>query len=109
MSEVLTEIQAPPAKLAEPNPVLLRAAAIVRERWTQDSATALEGPPRCAMTAIAEIADRAGDASLFWTARAALVKSLGLASEWMVPDWNDAPGRTKEEVAEALERAAWGL
>jgi hypothetical protein len=36
-------------------------------------------------------------------------RSLGGLSAGDVHAWNDAPGRAAEDVAEALERAAYGL
>ena len=124
MSEVLTEspdtgtkVQAPPEKPAEPKyPELLRAAEIVRERWCQHGYGG--GPDtrdintRCAGNAILEAEGRFQNGSPGWTdgqRRFSRAMGWGKYGAREMFFWNDTPGRTREEVAEALERAAWGL
>lgn len=97
-------------RLAEPDPVLLRAAEIVRERWGQGTPSFGSGGQACAMGAIAI----AGGFDYFrWMPSDAeslrYAKALGFKNSCEVADWNDTEGRTADEVAEALERAAYGL
>ena len=123
MSEVLTEspdtgteVQAP-EKLVEPDPVLLRAAEIVRERWCQhgwhpDGADTRGINTRCAGNAIVEAEGRFQDGAPTWTdgqRRFSLAMGWGDWGATRMFLWNDTPGRTREEVAEALERAAYGV
>jgi hypothetical protein len=64
---------------------------------------------RCAGLAVTEIADRYPDATGDDRERATqrLLRHLGLqGNEFAVYRWNDAPGRTKEEVVSALRAAA---
>lgn len=86
-------------KAAEPKyPELVRAAEIVRERWCQKRFGYL-GEQRCVAGAIAEAAPGS-------------IVSYRAFRTWLgreVVSWNDEYGRTAEEVAEALERAAYGL
>lgn len=100
----------PPAEpLAEPDPVLLRAAQIVRERGLCQGPWRAGGPV-CAAGAVGVAGRELGlgepetDARLLRFARA-----LGGSAFRDVHDWNDAPGRAAGEVAHALERAAYGL
>lgn len=62
----------------------------------------------CAETAIYEaIYDlRQEDLELYQPALECVRRSLGLSHNGAIWHWNDAPGRTKEHVIEALERAA---
>jgi hypothetical protein len=100
-----------PVELDETGRVLLRAAEIVRERWCQGRYTDRFGG-HCAVGAVA----KASGAEVFAdqefvilteSLSAALAQlALALGGEW-VPGWNDTPGRTAEEVVEALERAAY--
>jgi hypothetical protein len=95
--------------LADPDPVLVRAAEIVRERglcqgpWNA-------GGPLCAAGAVGEAAKELGltrpemESSLLQFAGV-----LGGAGFRAVHRWNDVDGRTADEVAEALERAAYGV
>ena len=95
--------------LAEPDPVLLRAAEIVRERGL------CQGPWRaggslCAAGAIGEAGNDQGLTRTEMEARVLrFARSLGGSAVGHVHAWNDAPGRAAEDVAEALERAAYGL
>jgi hypothetical protein len=98
-----------PAPFAEPDPVLLRAAEIVRERGLCQGPWRAGGP-LCAAGAIGEAGS---DHGLVRAEMEALVlrfaRVLGGSAVGDVHGWNDAPGRTVGEVAEALERAAYGL
>jgi hypothetical protein len=96
-------------RLAAPDPVLLRAAEIVRERGL------CQGPWRaggslCAAGAIGEAGRDHGLARSEMEARVLrFARSLGGSAACDVHDWNDAPGRAVDDVAHALERAAYGL
>lgn len=79
--------------------VLMDAAQIVRSRWRQGH-FGQDGEPRCAMGAIWEASDKnmvhekgPTHLLLFYLDRS-------------IPDWNDTPGRTADEVASAMESAA---
>ena len=91
-------------ELDEVSIVLLGAARIVRERWQQYRRGEF-GEPRCARGALQEVAST-------WSqgiqAADRVSRSLGLGGDYLA-SWNDAPDRTAEEVAEAMERAAYGL
>ena len=98
-----------PQPCAEPDPVLLRAAEIVRKRglcrgpWRA-------GGPLCAAGAIGEAGSDHGLARAEMEARVLrFARSLGGSAAGDVHAWNDAPGRAAEDVADALERAAYGL
>ncbi len=94
------------APLAPERRVLLKAADILREHgWCQGTIRDRQGR-RCAVGAILM-------ADLMVGAAFALPRSpyADLAMRKMLPDqgvstWNDEPGRTVEEVIEAMERAA---
>lgn len=94
---------------AEPDPVLLRAAEIVRERGLCQGPWRAGGP-LCAAGAVGEAGNDHGldrpemEAQVLRFARA-----LGGSAVSDVHVWNDAPGRSAAEVAEALERAAYGV
>jgi hypothetical protein len=98
-----------PEPLARPDPVLLRAAEIVRERgfcqgpWRP-------GGPLCAAGAVSQAAEELGFVRPEMEARLLqFAGALGGSDVLDVHTWNDAPGRTAGEVAEALQRAAFGL
>jgi hypothetical protein len=95
--------------LADPDPVLVRAAEIVRERGLCQGPWATGGP-LCAAGAVGEAA---GELGLHRTEMEGKVlrfaRSLGGSTARDVHGWNDAPGRSAGDVAEALERAAYGL
>jgi hypothetical protein len=108
-----TTIEAPtitpdkPVELDEAGKVLMRAADIVRERWQQLYA-GTSGEPRCALGAIYEASGLDGT-HIPWSedphcceAHMRLRGAVGA-----IHVWNDVVGRTAEEVAEALERAAY--
>jgi hypothetical protein len=98
-----------PEPMAEPDPVLLRAAEIVRERGFRQGPWRGHGPV-CAAGAVAEAGEELGlvrpevEARLLQFAGA-----LGGCAFEDVHSWNDAPGRSAGDVAEALQRAAYGL
>jgi hypothetical protein len=95
--------------LTEPDPVLLRAAEIVRERGLCQGPWRAGGP----LCAAGAVADAAGDFGLRRRDMEARVlrfaHALGGSAVSDVHGWNDAPGRTVGDVADALERAAYGL
>jgi hypothetical protein len=59
---------------------------------------------RCALGALHSIAR--ATRGLRRRALAALADSLGLPYGYMIPAWNDAPGRTKQQVLDAFRVAA---
>lgn len=99
---------------------VLRAAAdhIEKHGWTQHG-PGVDGNRCCASVAIIVVVDKAFGVApssrsardtkaqaLFVAAKLALMKHLRLSGGWAVPGWNDAPGRTAEEVIAALRGAA---
>ena len=98
-----------PQPLADPDPVLVRAAEIIRERGMCQGPWAAGGP-LCAAGAVGEAA---GELGLHRTEMEGKVlrfaRSLGGSTARDVHGWNDAPGRSAGDVAEALERAAYGF
>ena len=110
--EVQTQTEAP-AKVKHPE--YLRAAQIIRERgWIQDVGEGDHGEVCLAQAhenAMSEQFGRSGGD--VWTRRDyeayedsfdVMVRAIGSSQPW---EWNDEPGRTKEEVIEALERMAY--
>jgi hypothetical protein len=98
-----------PDPFAEPDPVLLRAAEIVRERGLCQGPWRAGGP-LCAAGAIGEAGSDHGLVRAEMEARVLrFARALGGSCVSDVHGWNDAPGRTVGDVAEALERAAYGL
>jgi hypothetical protein len=98
-----------PDPFAEPDPVLLRAAEIVRERGLCQGPWRAGGP-LCAAGAIGEAGGDHGLVRAEMEARVLrFARALGGSGVSDVHGWNDAPGRTVGDVAEALERAAYGL
>jgi hypothetical protein len=95
--------------LAKPNPVLLRAARLVRERGLCQGPWRAGGP-LCAAGAVGVAAGHLGFSR---TEMEGVVlrfaRSLGGSAAGDVHSWNDTSGRSAGEVAEALERAAYGL
>jgi hypothetical protein len=98
-----------PEPLAQLDPVLLRAAEIVRERGLCQGPWRAGGP-LCAAGAVGEAGSDYGlDRADMETRVLRFARSLGGSSAADVHTWNDVPGRTADEVAEALERAAYGV
>lgn len=89
-----------------PSEVLLRAAEIVEERWQQGS-SGEPGGPRCAIGAIEEAIwgdDYPGPERFSLALEVKVrVRHMFIGS---IALWNDAPGRTKEQVAAKLREAA---
>ena len=88
--------------------VLRQAAQRVREGWCQNAYGI--GNNVCALGAIGRSTREPMDLHFFWgalalDAAAILGDYLGLEIE-EVAAWNDEPGRTAEEVAATMERAA---
>jgi hypothetical protein len=95
--------------VAEPDPVLLRAAEVVRERGLCQGPWRADGP-LCAAGAVGEAGGALGLSRGGMERRVLkFARALGGSAVSDVHDWNDTPGRTAGEVAEALERAAYGL
>jgi hypothetical protein len=95
--------------MAEPDPVLLRAAEIVRERGLCQGPWRAGGP-LCAAGAVGEAGSDLGLPRAEMEARVLrFAHALGGSAVSDVHGWNDAPGRTAGDVAEALERAAYEL
>jgi hypothetical protein len=102
---VLPEAQPP----TEPDPVLLRAAEIMRERGLRQGPWR-PGGPLCAAGAVGNAARDLGLRRTEMEVRVLrFARALGGSAVSDVHGWNDAPGRTVGDVAEALERAAYGL
>jgi hypothetical protein len=102
---VLPEAQPP----TEPDLVLLRAAEIVRERGLCQGPWRAGGP-LCAAGAVGDAASDLGLRRAEMEARVLrFALALGGSAVSDVHGWNDTPGRTVGDVAEALERAAYGL
>ena len=90
--------------------ILAEAARLVEEKWSQRyPTTRQEG--FCAFGAIRYASGSRnsldGDFNSYFPALAAVCKEIGLEkpAAGCLGDWNDAPGRTKEEVATALRNA----
>jgi hypothetical protein len=89
--------------------ILLKAAQIVREpgMWRQKAASGPQDPTCCAMEAIEAAAGKKRVSSYEGSeAMTALGKLLGQGAYRSIIAWNDAEGRTAEEVAAAMEQAA---
>lgn len=104
-SRVLPEAQ----PLVEPDSVLFHAAEIVRRRGLCQGPWRAGGP----LCAAGAVGVAGGDLGLPRAEMEAVVlrfaRALGGSTVSDVHSWNDAPGRSAGEVAEALERAAYGL
>jgi hypothetical protein len=98
-----------PEPLAAPDPVFHRAAEIVRERGFCQGPWRVGGPV-CAAGAVGQAGEELGFSRPEMEARLLqFADALGGSVFEDVHSWNDAPGRTAGEVAEALDRAAYGL
>lgn len=113
---------APPAEereLPEPDPVLLEAARLLREGWTQGLyrkspplyLRLLGAKPRyCLVGAVAEaVGMTIGFPAYLPPSTLPYIKALGFRHPNDALHWNDASNRKKEEVVELVERAAYGL
>jgi hypothetical protein len=98
--ETLLSVVSPEA----PDPICIRAAEIVRERWCQHQAGDT-GQARCLAGALHEAAelDPFVESERY---REAYLKVACIVGGGSPELWNDEPGRSAEEVADALERAA---
>lgn len=106
-NEPIVPLEAEP--LAEPDPVLLRAAEIVLERGLCQGPWRAGGP-LCAAGAVGEAGNDHGlDRPEIEVRVLRFAHALGGSAASDVHVWNDAPGRNAAEVAEALERAAYGV
>ena len=88
----------------KPGGVLTRAADLIeRDGWCQGGS--IVGKKRCAAAAIGDVLATYRTSTLACRREivGALLHATGL---WSIPDWNDEPGRTKEEVVAALREAA---
>lgn len=95
--------------LVAPNSVLLRAAEIVRERGLCQGPWRAGGP-LCTAGAIGEAAKEIGlTRPETESCLRQFASMLGGGVFGDVHRWNDADGRTADDVTEALERAAYGL
>lgn len=81
--------------------VLLKAASIVEQGWCQGTSIDSQGR-HCALGAIAAATAELGGAALFLPTVAVLVLHVGGSAV----AWNDTPGRTADEVANAMRKAA---
>lgn len=94
-------------QLDETGQVLLRAADIIRKNgWAGAHKWGNPGHPRCVMGAIDEASWR-DDGTFYGYARPADRFEASIGFRYGV-NWNNEPGRTQEQVVEALERAAIG-
>ena len=93
-----------PAAVDEVGQVLLRAADILRESGWCRYRTRREDGARCAIGAIGEAA--AGSGRKYIYAYDRMADALGIR-DIGIGFWNDRPERTKEQVIEAFERAAY--
>lgn len=105
MAIVEHEPQVEPKELDEIGAILMRAADLLRGEvgWCQGQVADAAGN-RCVLGALVVASIETDKPHLWKMSAAALRRSLGRAPSV----WNDQSGRTKEEVIEALERAAIG-
>lgn len=96
--------------------VLLKAASIVEEGWCQHfywkGADIVNSNVHCAVGALGAASVQLGLTTLDdpWTGEAMFRAENALANHIgsSVVYWNDSPGRTADEVAEAMRKAANG-
>jgi hypothetical protein len=86
-----------------PEDVLARAADIVERGWRQDAST--DGDHRRCLTMA--LNDATPEYAPYRAALDAVAREIGIegSNVCMVGQWNDAPGRTQEEVVTALRNA----
>ena len=95
--------------LADPDPVLVRAAEILRERGLCQGPWKAGGP-LCAAGAVGEAARELGLLRAEMEGKVLrFARSLGGSTVRDVHGWNDTPGRSAGDVTDALERAAYGF
>lgn len=84
--------------------VLVRARNLIdRVGWLQCSVKGHHDPGgHCVATWVATVAD---DAPAEFEAMYAFGRAIGIGSLPRIYEWNDAPGRTKDEVLAAFDRA----
>ena len=107
IEEPIVPLEAQP--LADADPVLVRAAQIVRERGLCQGPWRAGGP-LCAAGAVGEAGKELGLTRP--EMESCLLQFAGVLGGAVFRDvhrWNDAGGRTADEVAEVLERAAYGV
>ena len=85
----------------EPWRQLLLDAADLIERTNWWNGKSLERPTYCALTAITTV----GENAVAYKAATHFSIYVGMGNQ-SIPQWNDTPGRTKEEVLAAMRGAA---
>ena len=88
--------------LTENAQILLQASQEIRKGWCQGSDGAWDSPEGavCALGAIARVCG--GTSGAFYTASMYLRILVG-----DIPEWNDHPSRTAEQVANVMEKLAF--
>jgi hypothetical protein len=82
--------------------VLRAARARIETSWVQADEGGYVGSPNyCALLATSGLADSNKE----WQADEYVQRAIGTDSATGVAGWNDAPGRTREEVIEAFDKA----
>jgi hypothetical protein len=98
------QVQEAPAQLDEMGKAFLEAADIIRKHGLWQSKHPMKNQ-RCMMLAIGDVIHGGPMANDYVT----FVDRLGFNSYNEATAWNDTKGRTKEQVIERLERAAYNL
>lgn len=123
MGTVTYETEPEVAKTARPEPVvnqvLLDAARLVGRAWCQHSsvrevmiltdAGTKAWTAYCAWAAISVSHTERSERLITSHDGYEIAEALGFNSPADLVAWNDAPGRTADEVVERLERGAYGL
>ena len=91
----------PVTKRIEPWRQLLLDAADLIERTNWWNGISLARPTYCVLTAIGTV----GKNTVAYKAATHFSNYVGMGNQ-SIPQWNDAPGRTKEEVLAAMRGAA---
>jgi hypothetical protein len=104
------QVQEAPAQLDEMGKAFLEAADIIRKHglWQAKTPRYIDTPQRCIMLAIGEVMDIGVHPGKYPT-WFAVCERLGFRYYNEATAWNDTKGRTKEQVIERLERAAYNL
>jgi hypothetical protein len=90
-----------------PEQVIARARELIEERgWAQKKGKNAAGC-MCIAYAVSEAAgytysDRIASANLYENSMTIIANKIGLRAWYDVITWNDAPGRTREDILEAL-------